>query len=168
MIATVLIADDHWAIRQTLSDVVSRCPELRLLAQADDGVQALALAKELQPDVLVLDISLPQLRGMQVLRQLRAAGSKVKILIFTMYPADQYADIARHWGAQGFLSKDADGPTIVAAIQSVARGETVFPATLPSVSNAPAAATPRRTLDTLSQREAEVFKALVQAARRAE
>lgn len=161
MTAKVLIVDDHWAIRQALSDVVSHCPGLSLVGQALDGQQALDMALLYQPDVLVLDIALPRVRGLQVLRELRVRSSPVKVLIFTMHPASSYAAMARSWGAQGFLSKDADEASICAAILAVVNGQSYFP-TLGSTEDGSGELVSANPLDKLSRREHEVFRGLIQ------
>lgn len=160
MKARILIADDHWAIRQALTEVISKCGNAEVAAEAVNGIEAIALAEETRPDLIILDISLPKLRGMQVLRQLRATGFSTPILIFSMYPADQYADISRRWGAQGFLSKDAEEPEIAAAIKSVLSGALVFPkSTRRRIVNIESSLN-KGTVDLLSKREVEVFRSL--------
>lgn len=156
----VLIVDDHWAIRQALTDVVSHCPGLTLVGQALDGQQALDMTLLYQPDVLVLDIALPRVRGLQVLRELRLRASPVKVLIFTMHPASSYASMARSWGAQGFLSKDADETSICAAILALVNGQTYFP-TLARADEAQGELDAMHPLDKLSRRENEVFRGLI-------
>jgi DNA-binding NarL/FixJ family response regulator len=157
----VLIVDDHWAIRQALADVLRRCNDLELVAQATDGRQALELAALHQPDLIVLDIALPHIRGMHVLRQMRSQGIKAKVLVFTMYPAEPYASMARQLGADGFLSKDADEQAIVYAIDAVAAGLTVFPGRSTPVAIHRTSAPAPSLVDRLSRREAEVFHALI-------
>lgn len=160
MKSRILIADDHWAIRQALAEVISRLPDAEVIAEASDGVRALELVKQTIPDLIVLDVSLPLLRGMQVLKQMRALESKTSVLIFTMYPADQYAEISRRWGAQGFVSKDADEASIVSAISAVLAGELVFPKTTRRSESARKKILNNGSIDLLSEREMEVFRSL--------
>lgn len=157
----VLIVDDHWAIRQALTDVVSRCEGLELMGQAEDGQQALDMVEQLHPDLVVLDVNLPVVRGMEVLRQIRARAWATKVLIFSMYPADPYAEMARRWGAQGFLAKDANAQSIMQALLKVAASGTSFPDR--GVIGLKATEAKRRipTLESLSRREVQVFQALV-------
>ena len=156
----VIVADDHWAIRQALATVIAKCPGLSLVGEADDGLQALELVNSLRADLLVLDISLPHLRGLDVLVQIRQLGPLPRVLVFTMYPADPYAAMARQRGAQGFLSKEAHEERIQEAILTLADGRDYWPSAAlgqrPGASGSGTAA-----LDQLSRRESEVFKALI-------
>ena len=114
-IKRLLIADDHAVVRDGLREIVRRRPDLAVSAEAADGDAALRLAMEGDFDLLVLDVSLPGRTGIEVLRELRAGGSRLPVLFFSMHPAAQYADYVRRQGAQGFLNKDADGDVLLDA-----------------------------------------------------
>jgi DNA-binding NarL/FixJ family response regulator len=153
----LLVADDHAVVREGLREIVKQSPGLRIAGEAADGDSALRLARGGGFDLLILDISLPPRNGMQVLHDLRAGGSALPVLFFTMHPAGQYADYARRQGAQGFVNKDEDSRTLLTAISSILDGGTYFPGS----------AAHRRgsggdnPFSELSRREAEVMAGLL-------
>ena len=166
MPCTLLIADDHWVVRQALRTVVAGQPHLHVGGEAADGFQALALSEQLKPDLMLLDISLPGLTGMQVLEQLNTREKSPSVIIFTMHPADQYARHVRNLGAKGFLSKDSDAATILDTLDRVMQGEIVFPIP-PNAEKTRRKQAPQRTVEHLSKREEEVLSGLVQGERNA-
>ncbi len=150
----IIIADDHQVVRQGLRDIFARARGLAVVAEAADGAEAERLALTLAADLLLLDIALPVKRGMQVLESLRAAGNRLPVLLFSMHPAEQYADYARRHGAQGFVGKDEDEGKLLRAIRRVLDGGTAFPrGRSPAATDSPFAA--------LSRREAEVMRGLL-------
>lgn len=160
MKARLIIADDHPLICQGLTDTIQDDPSLSVIATAHDGGEAEHLARTLAADLLILDIALPVKSGIKVLESLRNDGVVVPVLFFSMYPAVQYVAHARRAGAQGFLGKDADGESVVAAIHRVLSGRTSFPAQ--SVPRAgPATRRPARDV-ALSAREKEIMDCLLQ------
>lgn len=160
MPSTLLIADDHWVVRQALRTVVAARPDLVVVGEAADGFQAVQLSDTLKPDLMLLDISLPGLSGMQVLEQLNTRANSPSVIVFTMHPADQYARHVRSLGAKGFLSKDSEAGTILSTLDRIMKGEVVFPSP-PSPEKTRRKQAPRRTVDLLSKREEEVLRGLV-------
>jgi len=153
----LLIVDDHTVVRDGLREIARRDPGLAVAAEAADGDEALRLAREGGFDLLLLDVSLPGRNGIEVLRELRAGGSSLPVLFFSMHPAAQYADYVRRQGAQGFLSKDADGDAVRAAMLRIIEGGTAFPSRS-RTSPTPVGADP---FAHLSRREAEVMVGLI-------
>lgn len=127
MRSRLIIADDHAVLRQGLRDLVAGTPDLQVVAEASDGPEAERLARTRPADLLLLDVALPLRRGLQVLESLRRDGVTLPVLVFSMYPAEPYAEHARRAGAQGFVSKDADSPELLRAIRRVLAGGTSFP-----------------------------------------
>lgn len=125
--AQLIIADDHQVVRQGLRNLVERAVGLTVVAEAADGAAVESLAREIEADLLILDIALPLKRGMQVLESLRAGGCKTPVLLFSMYPASQYVNYARRMGAQGFIGKDASSEELLLAIRRILAGGTSFP-----------------------------------------
>jgi DNA-binding NarL/FixJ family response regulator len=166
MPCTLLIADDHWVVRQALRTVVAGRPDLIIVGEAADGFQAVELSDKLKPDLMLLDISLPGISGMQVLEQLNTRAVSPSVIVFTMHPADQYARHVRGLGAKGFLSKDSDAGTILSTLDRIMKGEVVFPLQ-PSTEKTRRKQAPRRTVDLLSKREEEVLRGLVRGERNA-
>lgn len=124
--ARLIVADDHEVVRQGLREIFAATPDLAVVGEAADGLEALRLAQTCAADLLLLDVALPRLRGLAVLTQLRGQGSALPVLFFSMYPAAQYADFARRAGAQGFIGKESDSATLLQAVRRVLAGERVF------------------------------------------
>jgi DNA-binding NarL/FixJ family response regulator len=166
MPCTLLIADDHWVVRQALRTVVAGRPDLVVVGEAADGFQAVELSDSLKPDLMLLDISLPGISGMQVLEQLSTREISPSVIVFTMHPADQYARHVRNLGAKGFLSKDSEAGTILNTLDRVMKGELVFPQP-PTPEKTRRAQVPCRAIDLLSKREEEVLRGLIRGERNA-
>ncbi len=122
----ILIADDHSLLRHGLAMVFALHDDLRVIGEAKNGVEALNLAKTTLPDVVVMDLSMPEMDGVEATRQIHAAVPSAKILILTTFGTS--ADVARalREGASGALVKDADDDELVRAIRSVASGKQAF------------------------------------------
>lgn len=154
--ARLIIADDHEVVRQGLRKLIDATPGLSVVAEAADGVEAERLAREVAADLLILDIALPKRRGAHVLESLRASGSRLPVLLFSMHPASQYVDFARNHGAQGFINKGEESKALLRAIQRILEGGTAFPRIRNH--NQP----PEKSLFALlSRRETEVMRGLV-------
>lgn len=122
----VVLADDHPVYRSGLADLVSTTPDLELLGEADDGRRALDLVARHDPDVLILDLEMPELDGFDVLRELQDSGTAV--IVLTMHGDDNSVFEAMKAGARGFVSKSARPQEILDAIRVVADGGVVFSA----------------------------------------
>jgi two-component system nitrate/nitrite response regulator NarL len=129
---SVLVADDHPAMRRALARLVNDADGLELVGEAVDGDAALALIDELAPDVALLDVRMPGLDGLSVLRNVVAAGSSARVLLISGYEDGAIAHQAISLGAAGFLSKDAEEDGIRAAIVEVASGRSVLSMSLQS------------------------------------
>lgn len=127
MTIRILIADDHGVVRNGLRDMLQRRAGFEVAAEAATGTEALYLAGQDVFDLIVLDISLPGCSGIKVLQELRAGGSTVPVLFFSMHPPDQYAAHLRQIGAQGFLGKEAGMREVLAVIDRILSGRTHFP-----------------------------------------
>ena len=122
----VLIADDHPVVRQGLQVLLSVQDDVEVVGEAADGRQALALTAELDPDVILLDLKLPVLDGIAVLRELRDAGLRARALVLTSATDRELVALAVHAGAAGFLYKDIDPDALVRALRSVHDGHTLL------------------------------------------
>ncbi len=122
----VLIAEDHAVVREGTRDILERDPEIAVVGEAEDGFQAVRLASELQPDVLVLDLHLPGIGGIEVARRLKTISPQTKILVLSAYDDDDYVFAAMDAGAAGYLLKTAHGSEVTSAIHTVARGEIIL------------------------------------------
>jgi DNA-binding NarL/FixJ family response regulator len=138
----VLLVDDEELVRSGLRLILGTEPDLDVVAEAADGEQALDLADLHQPDVVMLDIRMPGLDGIEVARRLAASGSPARVVILTTFDNDEYVYGALRAGASGFLLKDAPATQLVSAIRAAAAGDAVL---APSVT--------RRVVDELGRRQ---------------
>jgi DNA-binding NarL/FixJ family response regulator len=120
--ATVLLADDHAIVAEGLAGLLRG--EFSLVGTASDGVQLLEAARRLRPDVIVADLAMPRLSGLEALRRLRADGLPTPMIFLTMHADAQLAAEALRAGASGFVVKHAAGKELIAAIRAVLRGKT--------------------------------------------
>lgn len=122
----VLIADDHPMFRDGLRTVLSTASTLELVGEAGDGPQAVALAAELQPDVVVMDLNLPGMNGIEATRQVVEASPHIGVLILTMFDDEDSVFSAMRAGARGYLLKGAGHDELVGAINAVVNGAVIF------------------------------------------
>ena len=122
----VIIADDHAVVRQGIRTVLEEVEGLRVVAEAGDGDEALALAEEHDPDVVVLDVTMPGKTGLEVARELRERGSGVAVLILSMHDEPEYVLEAVRAGADGYVLKDMAPAELRAAVTAVHEGREYF------------------------------------------
>ncbi len=161
---TVLLADDHAIVRQGLRRLLEDCHDIEIIGEANNGHEALRLIRQAAPDVVVMDLSMPGLDGIETTKQITSEGLKTKIVILTMHATEEYAARLLQAGAQGFVGKEAFGDEVVEAIRQVAAGECYLPSAL-------SRELPKRyarhqgdtsPLQTLSDRELQVLKRLAE------
>jgi len=148
----VLVADDHPVVRAGLAAVISQQPELELVAEAEDGRQAVASFRKHMPDVVLMDLRMPGMDGVAAIRAIRSEFPDARILALTTYEGDVDIHRALEAGARGYLLKDMLLTDVLAAIRAVHRGERVIP---PVVAARLAEFTPRADL---TAREVEVLQ----------
>ena len=119
----VVLADDHSAVRSGIRFLLEKASDIVVVGEASDGIEALRLVKELTPDVLLLDMEMPGMKGVEVARQLEAMGAPVRILALSAYDDKQYILGLLASGASGYLIKEEAPEIIVEAVRGVARGE---------------------------------------------
>jgi DNA-binding NarL/FixJ family response regulator len=119
----VLIADDHAIVRQGLKQILSETDDLVITGEADDGAEALQLARHQPWDVSLLDVSMPNRNGIDTLKQLKKEFPRLPVLILSMHPEEQYAVRALKAGASGYLTKQSAPEQLVTAIRQVASGK---------------------------------------------
>ena len=124
----VLVADDHPVVRHGVIANVEPQPDLSVVAEAGDGVEALALIKETLPDVVLLDLRMPRLDGLDVLAEVKASKLSCKVIIMTTFDSEEDVQRAMKAGARGYLLKDSTQEEILDAIRRVSLGETYLPA----------------------------------------
>ena len=163
MTIRVLLCDDQALVRGGFRMILEARPDLQVVGEAADGAQAVSLARQTQPDVILMDVRMPDLDGVEATRQIVASGSPARILILTTYDLDEYVYAAIRAGASGFLLKDTPPSDLLAGIRVVAAGDALL---APSVTRQLISEFVRRpdsdrpapaTLDVLTAREREVL-----------
>ena len=122
----VLLADDHAVLRDSLRAFLGMYPDLEVVGEASDGLETLTHVQALHPDVLLLDMAMPNLGGLEVLHRIGQEYPACRVLILTQHEAPQYVLPALQAGAKGYLLKKAGGSEVVQAVRAVARGESVL------------------------------------------
>jgi DNA-binding NarL/FixJ family response regulator len=124
----VLLAEDHAVVREGTRQIVEADPSIEVVGEAADGVEAVALASRLRPDVVLLDVHMPGLNGIEATRRMIADAPDARILILSAYDDEDYVSAALDAGASGYMLKSAHGHEVVAAIHAVAQGQVVMDA----------------------------------------
>jgi DNA-binding NarL/FixJ family response regulator len=120
----VLLAEDSEIVRKGIRKLLNKAQDIEVIAEAKDGVEALRLTRELAPDVLLLDVEMPLLNGIEVARQLNKSESPPRILVLSAYDDQEYIRKMLANGASGYLIKDEAPERIIEAVRGVAQGET--------------------------------------------
>jgi len=123
---TILIAEDHVVVRESIRQFLEREAKLEVVGEASDGEEAVQMASQLKPDVIIMDISMPKLNGIEATRRIKAQQPSATILILTAYDYEQYIFPLLEAGAAGYLLKDISGRELVSAIETVYKGEAVL------------------------------------------
>ncbi|KAF1003068.1 MAG: Virulence factors putative positive transcription regulator BvgA [Pseudomonas sp.] len=157
---TVIIVDDHPFIRASVRMLMEQ-EGFRVVAEAGDGAATVQLARELLPDLIVLDLSIPRMDGLEVIRRLNGAAASVKILILTSQSADYFSHRCMKAGASGFVSKSGDLSDLSKAAKAVMNGYSYFPdVSVSSVRRTDMDATEAERIAKLSDRELIIFQQL--------
>jgi DNA-binding NarL/FixJ family response regulator len=122
----VLIADDHTMVRESLVSVLQAAGDVQVVAQAADGMEAVEKALQTRPDVVIADLSMPRLGGLEVVRRLREALPQTKVLVLTMHGEHEYVLQAVRAGASGYLVKDSAASELLSALRSLHAGRGHF------------------------------------------
>ncbi len=157
----ILIADDHPIVREGLSAVLETQPDFEIVGAAASGAQAVAQAAELRPDVILLDLELPELDGVAALRAIRAGNPAAKALIFTAFDTDERILAAVQAGAQGYLLKGAPREDLFQAIRVIYGGGSLLqPVVAARLLRQVSSAAPPAMPEPLTEREMEVLRLL--------
>lgn len=123
----ILIADDREAIRRQMSVILTSQPDLVVCAEAANGEEAVEKTRELNPDLVILDITMPILNGLDAARLIRVYAPDIPILILTMHKNRQLVEEAQKIGVRGYVTKADASQTLLAAVDTVSRGQAFFP-----------------------------------------
>lgn len=118
----ILIADDHAIVREGVKQIVKGLPEVTLIDEATDGAEAFSKISSTPYDIVILDISMPEMSGLDVLQRMKDRDIRTKVLMFSFYPQEQYAIRAFKLGASGYLSKDSAFEELALAIRKISKG----------------------------------------------
>jgi NarL family two-component system response regulator LiaR len=162
-IISILLAEDHVVVRQGTRQLLEREPDFKIVGEAGDGEEAVRLAKELRPDVIIMDVAMPKLSGVEATRQIKAVLPAVSVLVLTGYDYDEYIFSMLEAGAAGYLLKNVSGDELIGAVRAVYAGEPmIHPDVLRKVmmrfKTPVAPPAPVHVSSPLSEREMEVLK----------
>ena len=162
----IIITDDHSMIREGLRQLLELEGDIQVIGEAKDGIECLQLIQELTPDVILLDINMPNMNGLKMLEVLREKGSEQKILMLTIHNEVEYLLRAMEIGANGYVLKDSNSTTLKRAIVSVYKGETYIDAPLVPLMRERLTDKEKRNQvsaeEILTKRELEVLKLLAE------
>ena len=167
----VLVADDQALVRGGFRMILEARDDIEVVGEAENGAEAVELAHELDPDVILMDVRMPELDGVEATRRL--AGTKARVLILTTFDLDEYVVEALRAGASGFLLKDVRPEQLADAVRVVAKGDALLAPTvtrrlLDRFAGALPVETPPPTLDALTARELEILRLLATGSSNAE
>lgn len=165
----ILIADDHLIIRQGLRLILETESDFELIGEASDGNEAVSLCKKLKPDVVLMDLRMPNMDGLTAIEKLRADQPNIAVVILTTFNEDELMLRGLQAGAHGYLLKDTDRNTLFDTIRAAARGETLLKpeimARVLSRTNKPATESKSSEPVNLTEREQEVLKSVARGER---
>jgi len=122
----IMLADDHPLLRQALRDVLEKQPDFEVIAEAGDGEEAVKLATEMLPDVVIMDISMPTLNGLEATKQIKASNPSIAVLVLTVHSDSEHILSILRAGAGGYLTKSVYGDEVIHAVRALVSGETVL------------------------------------------
>lgn len=158
----ILLADDHAVVRQGFGRILAAQSDMEVIGEAGNGREAVTLAEELKPDVVVMDVSMPELNGVEATRRLMKAAPRTRVLALSMHKDSVYVREILRAGAQGFLLKDASDQDLLTAVRAVGQGQGYIS---PSVSEAVLSDYRKHVsdpIDLLTSREREVLQLIAE------
>jgi DNA-binding NarL/FixJ family response regulator len=158
----ILLVDDHELVREGIRHLLEEAKDMQVVGQAANGIESLKEYQRAQPDVVLLDISMPVMDGLDTCKQLKAQFPEAKILILTVHPEDQYAMRLLNAGALGYLTKRVSALELQEAVRTVAQGRLSLPEASKSVIVEQLFHSKGDLLGALADREIQVFNLLVQ------
>lgn len=123
----ILIVDDHRLFRQSLRAVIESAPDMAVLAEAGDGIEALEILRDKRPDIVLMDVEMPGMDGIEATRQIRSLFGSIKVIALSSHAEAYYTEKMRQAGAHGFISKICSRADLIASIRSVCKMATANP-----------------------------------------
>ncbi len=162
----ILVAEDHPLFRKGMISLLSSVPEFEVVGEAATGEEAVARAAQLQPDVVLMDLQMPHVNGIEATRRIVQESPSVRVLVVTLFEDDDSVFMALKAGARGYVLKDADEEEMVLSIRAVGKGEAIFSAAvaervLAYFASPPSAVLPQ-VFPTLTEREREILNLIAQ------
>jgi DNA-binding NarL/FixJ family response regulator len=159
----VVVVEDHHLVRQGIIKLLESANDLDVVGEADDGKQAIALAKSLRPDVMILDIAMPQTDGFQALAEIRTLALRPQVVILSMHADPSMIRKALQGGALGYVNKQSVADELISAVRAAKSGSIYLSSGISGViTNNFFAESPKNLLDRLSPREREVVRGIVE------
>jgi DNA-binding NarL/FixJ family response regulator len=160
----ILIAEDHPLYRKGVISLLQSVPEFEVVGEAAKGEEAIARAAQLQPDVILMDLQMPEVNGIEATRRILQESPNIRVLVVTLFEDDDSVFMALRAGARGYVLKDADEEEMVLSIRAVGRGEAIFS---PAVATRVLAyfsksAAPPQAFPTLTDRERQILNLIAQ------
>ena len=158
----VLLADDHTIVRQGLKAILAAQPDFEVVGEAGNGREAAELAEKLKPDIVLMDVQMPELNGIEATRRMVAANSRIRVLVLSMHKEALYVREVLKAGARGYILKDAIDTELLSAMRSVARGDGYISPAISGALLTDYREQSSNPLDTLSTREREVLQLIAE------
>lgn len=156
----IILADDHTMLRQGLRDIINAEAGLKVITEVDNGKALLRIMGKMEPDMVVLDVAMPEMSGLEAARQIKARYPNVRVLMMSMHNQEYYVADALAAGARGYLLKEDTSAELLNAIDAIRRGQTYLSRKLPRPSSAPGHQPCNDVINTLTKRERQVFRLL--------
>ena len=166
----ILIADDHRVVIEGIKSALQEHPEFKVVGEAVDGLEAVEFAKSLEPNIVIMDISMPNLSGIEATRQIKELNPGIQIVIYTMHSDKEFVIDLFKAGISAYVLKDDPLSDLILALKAVEGGGTYFSTMAPTIlarhmEEMEEKSTSKNSFDTLSQREVEVFQLLAEGKR---
>jgi DNA-binding NarL/FixJ family response regulator len=164
---TIVIAEDHTILREGLKSLLSSQPDLKIVGEAGDGLEAIRCVQNHSPDMILLDLSMPRMTGLDAIKEIKRANEDTRIIVLTVHSTEEYILATLQAGADGYVLKDAHGTELMTAIRHVLDGRRYLS---PSISGmiidgllqGKKASAIRSSWETLTQREREILKLIAE------
>jgi DNA-binding NarL/FixJ family response regulator len=164
MAVRILIADDHAIVREGLRTILEAQCDMEIVGEAGDGLDALHKAEVLRPDVIIMDISMPEVNGVEATRMIHLCVPSARVIILSMYHTNDYVARAMKAGARAYILKESAGSSVVSAVRAVMRGRFYYSegVAAPQLKGTASPALPKTALDRLSRRERATLQLVVE------